>query len=334
MLTDDTKLAHPATKPHTVGGVDLAMAGEIAVCALVEGDYHLGLGALVNSLYRAGYRGTVWAGHRGELPPWAAAGDRSGPMPRFEAAPGCTVRFVRLDFEGHLTNAKPGFILRLFDRLAPQAAAVVYFDADVVLLAPWRFVADWVAGGVAVCADIAHADMSQSHPLRTHWRRLAERLGRATRNVTGYYNGGFIGVRREYRDLVEVWDHMVRILPELGAPLTTFHSRDRTDPFMAMDQDMLNAAIMASGVPIAAAGAEAMDFVPGGAFMAHAVATPKPWRPGTLWRALQGYPPMRAHKRYWDFVDGPIRLFSPARARRAKLELSLAAAIGRFYRRA
>ena len=36
-------------------------ACDTAICTLFEGDYHLGLAAILNSLVRAGYAGTVWA---------------------------------------------------------------------------------------------------------------------------------------------------------------------------------------------------------------------------------------------------------------------------------
>jgi hypothetical protein len=67
------------------------------ICTLFDGDYHYGLGALVNSLYAHGYRGAIWAGHRGELPPWARPARTEDGNAVFEPETGCKICFVPLE---------------------------------------------------------------------------------------------------------------------------------------------------------------------------------------------------------------------------------------------
>ena len=66
-------------------------------CSLFEGSYHIGLGGLVNSLYRNGFRGTMFAGYRGELPPWSATASLKDGMADFAVADGCNIKFLLLD---------------------------------------------------------------------------------------------------------------------------------------------------------------------------------------------------------------------------------------------
>lgn len=81
--------------------------------------------------------------------------------------------------------------------------------------------------------------------------------------------------------------------------------------FSRMDQDILNAAVMASDTPIGLLGSEAMGMFPWvGEVVPHAMWGRKPWRRNYILDAVRGFPPGRAHRAYWNFVDGPIRPFN------------------------
>lgn len=304
-----------------------------AVFALFDGDYHYGLGALVNSLYRVGFRGIVYAAYRGGLPPWASVGAPVDGCRQADIAEGCAIRFIEVDYRDHLTFYKPEFMLSMFERHCPDATRLYYFDVDIVVKAPWRFFQDWVESGVAVCQDVNEPDMPANHPLRRAWQEIAARSGFAGRCFDGYYNGGFVALRAGERGFLETWRTLHRDIERSGVELGLANSRPRPDPFAMRDQDILNIALMASKVPISPMDTSAMDLSPGGYVMSHALARAKPWRRRYVRDALLGYPPDSAGKLYWQNVRHPIALMPIGRVRRACFRLAVASALGRFYRR-
>lgn len=300
-----------------------------AVCTLYEGDYHYGVGALVNSLARSGFAGVVVVAVRGERPPWAEAG-RDGVQLVTDAL---SLKFVDLDWRWHLANYKAALMRDVFDAHAPEAGAVFYFDPDVVVLKPWRLYSEWARFGVAICCNNVPDFMPATHPMKRRWRVIAEARGHRCRDVDHYVNSGFVGVQRADRAFLDVWHDMIEAAAPVGGDMDAKRLDDDKDhPFAWMDQDALNAAMLASDAPLSLQGFEAMGFhATELAYMAHAIGDVKPWQRGFLWRRVsQGRTPRFADRQFWRFVDGPIEVFSAATRRRVVLAIQAARVAGRL----
>ena len=304
------------------------------ICTLYDGDFHFGLAAFLNSLAGAGYKGTVWAGYRGELPPWVdqlkrldAAGDE------YMVTEQVRVVFLLLKTEVHLANYKPRFML---DLLANQARGCKYiwiFDPDIFFRGTWRFFAEWQRRGIALCQDALYQTLPANDPLRHQWMDIACEMGLGEpRPLNHYFNSGMVGVGAAQASFLELWQRLMEQAAKMGVDPKTFVVGGRELPFMACDQDAMNMAAMYTEHPLSPTGPEAMGFLPGRPVMYHAVG-PKPWRGSMLRRALAGEAPSSAAKFFFTQVSAPIRPYSEARLRAMRMECAAAAFLGRFYRR-
>jgi hypothetical protein len=304
-----------------------------AICTLFEGDYHLGAAALVNSLSAHGFKGKVYAGYRGPLPPWASLPNPAGTL---DITSDITVHFIPLKTTIHLTNHKPGFMLDLWQHHCPDADALFYFDPDIVIKCRWSFFEEWAGFGVAICRDI-NGDMPNTHPLRQMWRQILAPLNiNLQRQMDFYVNGGFVGVVKTQKAFVEVWQRIISLMGSLDINLNKLSQGDRTLPFCFPDQDALNIACMAYSGDLSAVGADGMDFQwgGGGRIMSHAAGGIKPWRKRFLLTLLTKFQrPSIADHGFVANLDGPLYPFQPARLREIKLDLFLTRAFGRFIGR-
>ncbi len=310
----------------------------IAVCTLFEGDYHYGLGALVNSLCRLGFAGVIWAGYRGMLPPWASATKDYEDIRELRIQEDVLVRFVKIETQDHFTNHKPQFMLRIMS-LDPNAEAVLYFDPDITIKSHWEYFEEWLTCGVALCEDV-NSPLSENHPRRCAWRRFYNAHGIRLRFTTEtYVNAGFIGLRRSHSSFLTTWARMQELMASQIGGLQCSSLGDESDVrgpefcFSKSDQDALNACIEAVDVPLSVLGKEGMDFVPGGFTMSHAIGRDKPWRKKFLSSALRGTPPTLADKSFLANTQSPIRLYSKLSLELRRKSLVAGSAIGRLIRR-
>jgi len=301
---------------------------------LAERRYFQGVAALANSLVHAGFKGTIVVGYRGEPPAWLAPLQRDPASGTYSVAPAVRLQLVEVAGNWHLNNCKPRFIEQVLQETHRDADVVYYLDTDIVIKHAWDTLAAWAHSGIVVVLDVADSYMSPHHIYRRAWQALAAKQQRACREVIGYVNGGCVGISRENAEFATVWRSLMEELERDGADMRRMKNPTGKLEFSRMDQDVLNATIMATTTPIALLGSEAMGMFPWvGEIMPHAMWHRKPWDRNYVLDALRGFPPGRAHRAYWQFVDGPIRPFTPLQLFLKRLQLSIGHAIGLLHTR-
>jgi hypothetical protein len=311
---------------------DISMTS--VVCTLFEGDYHLGVGALVNSLYRFGFRGDVWAGYKGSLPEWVttdALQDRAGTTLRVTSE--LTIHFVEISADSHLTNYKPYFMSEVLKNYSTSCDSLFYFDPDIVIGVPWTFFEEWTEAGIALCEDVS-SPLPVRHPLRMKWKRFYEARGVALVGLSDlFFNGGFVGLRREHQSFLDSWAISLELMSDTIGGLRSMFVGDRSFLFHVPDQDALNIACMETSSAISPIGKEGMSFKPGWPVMFHATGTPKPWRSCMLLRAFKGRSPTQADRRYWQNVRHPIALYPLIELLLHVFDVRAASVVGRYLAR-
>jgi hypothetical protein len=319
-----------------------------SVCTLFEGRYHYGVAALSNSLYKQGFRGTIYVGYRGELPNWALQGKKEA-IGKWEEAitlapvEGMQLVFLPLKTDYSLTNYKPDFMLELWEGPANTSDALFYFDPDIVVNDSWTCFEQWVYCGVALCEDV-NSPLQEFHPRRVGWRNYYKEfnINLNFKNQT-YVNGGFVGLLKKDSSFLTLW---IELQEKMGAAIgglensiflnQTYNSSilklEGFQIFDKSDQDALNATIEAYGGTISFIGKEGMGFGPGKVTMFHALGSPKPWNINFLKRAFKGKVPRRLDDFYLKNIDYPILAHSKIDIENKKISIKIAKLIGRFYK--
>jgi hypothetical protein len=318
------------------------------ICTLFEGNYHYGVAALVNSLYKQGFTGDFYIGYRGELPPWTG-NFRDGEIKdnfvnkSLDIKENLRLNFVSLKTDYHLANYKPDFMLDLLRGPAKEATSIFYFDPDIIVTREWRVFENWIIHGVAVCEDV-NSPLAQFHPRRSAWRQYfaKQNIKLEFKNAI-YVNSGFVGVKRTDIGFLLSWVKIQEaIAPEIGglnrspfvgAGFLSEEARGDYSPFSKTDQDALNAAIEEWNGIVSFIGQEGMAFKPGPKLMSHALGKPKSWQWRVIAQMCRGNAPRVADKDYWISVSLPIRLYSQKQILLKNILIKSAAFISRFYRR-
>lgn len=294
---------------------------------------------MVNSLYKNNFRGSVYAGYKGNLPEWCSA-RKPDPEISWENAStlhiteNCKVHFLPVKTEMHFVFYKPSFMMELFKIIKDDVEGIAYFDPDIVIKCRWQAFEVWMGHGVALVHE--STDMPATHPLRWEWKKVISKINRqSTRTLNSYINSGFCGVVKQNIEFLSVWAEVIDAAVKYFrlTPARWGQTNDRTYLFYNTDQDALNIAAMCCNSPISEMGPEGMDIVLEGYVMSHALGRPKPWNKNFIQHALRGIAPSTPDKNYWANTKSPIQLYSKWRFTIKRVSISAAIFICRFYKK-
>jgi len=316
------------------------------VCTLFEDHYHQGVGALVNSLYKQGYKGEIFAGYRGNLPPWANTVKIDEEVQwegtvTFAVAENLNIHFLPVITDFHFTNYKPEFLLQVWEmkiKSSNNLSGIFYFDPDIVNECDWEFYERWISYGVALVHESVWNDMPNNHPKRFQWRTISDDLGyEVTNKLSSYINAGFIGVSKNRIGFLKMWSQFIdHSAASSDLDKRKFSQSNRnSDLFSVADQDLLNLTAMCTQEDISEFGPDGMGLLGvGGWLMTHATGSPKPWQKSLLksW-ILKGFVPGVFDKSFWTNVSGPIHPYTRRFVLKKKILIKLISFLGRFYKR-
>ncbi|MCW3091612.1 MAG: hypothetical protein JWP81_2681 [Ferruginibacter sp.] len=300
---------------------------EIVIC-LFDGDYKLGVAALANSLVKSQFKGLINVGYRGDLPFWVEQLE-SIENDSFLLAKEIVIKFEKVYTEMHLGYYKPYFIKQTMDEYT-ATQKFYFFDADIIVYAPWTLYSKWLEKGVCLCLDNAFHFLHYNHPWRKDWRSLDKSPEKQFNDTNYYFNSGFIGLERESISLIDKWIYFTEIYIQMGGNINVF-VKDAYSSFKG-DQDLLNAAITTSnGIEISIVGKEGMGFTQPATIMMHAIGDNKPWNTRFFNQLIKsGHKPNKAEQTFFYFCKSPINIFSPFTYKMKKIDLLSASVLGRF----
>ena len=317
------------------------------VCTVFEGHYHKGVAGLANSLQANGYKGIIWAGYKGQLPPWAKLEAKKNGIEGVDlimttkendlegvdtmiVSDKITINFIKLADSTFLPYCKPDFMLDVLQKM-PKLDNIFFFDCDIIVKCRFSYFEEWVECGIALCEDV-NSPLPISHPLRFQWQNYFAKYGVTVERRDNYYvNGGFIGLKIGDKEILEHWQHVQNLMMDELKEVSSIGFKDRTNPFHRTDQDALNIAKDMTNCPLSIADGTAMDLSNYGFIMSHAVGNQKPWQKNWIAFVIKhGQRPTMTDRLFMNHIETPLSIFTSRERFLKRWNLKVASVLSRI----
>lgn len=296
-------------------------------CTLCSGNYHYGVAALANSLFRVGYNGVLWVGYQGDIPKWATNLKKVEEYHQFSISDDFKLNFLELPKVMVIQKYKPSLMQKILKAQDQEHVAIAYIDADTIIKAKWEFFERWAELGVGACDD-GHFQVGKNHPWRNEWTKVMHSLGYSSREMCNYLCSAFVVVPKSEMKFLKAWEEIINYIVKnkIGS------KGDFSSGFFMHDQCEFNAAFMATDCNCSFIGSDGLDYNARGFISSTSIGSVKPWNFSLFKRLYTGVVrPTHAERLYWNNVNGPIKPFSKVVQFYYKLKILIASIIARFY---
>lgn len=301
-----------------------------AIICLAENNYWHGVIALVNSITKHQFKGTLFVGYRNDVPNWVCQFEKTGPN-QYLINKDIKIQLTLLLTKRHLGYEKVFYISDVIKN-NKEISHLFYFDTDCIPIADFNYFEEWAHDHITLCSDECYTFIHRHHPWKIYWEKILTECHIDSYHLDHpYINSGYIGLGKKHFSLIEIWKSLTLYLADKGLDTTSFN-KSPLQPIQG-DQEILNLALCTLNEnQLSIIGKEGMGFQDPVYLMVHCTSIEKPWSKNFLLSFLKtGVKISQREKVFLSYLNHPFQSLSTFKYFLKIFNIRLTSLLGRIF---